>query len=64
LYGVVGEMDAAVADFESVFRGGGADVAFVVPVAFHASVGAVEHDVVPEVELAFLVEEGSLYVFL
>ncbi len=57
-------MDAAVADFEGVLGRCGAHVALPVPVALHASVRAVEHHVVAEVELAFFVEEWSLDVLL
>lgn len=35
-----------------------------VPVSFHLAVYAVQHDVVPEVELASLVKQRSLYVLL
>ena len=64
LDGVVGEMHAAGADVQRVFRGSSAHVALEIPVAFELAVDAGHQHVVAQVELALAVQEGPLDVRL
>ena len=64
LHSVIGEVYfwLKIVDIELV--GGGADVALLVPVCAGDSEEVGDHEVVPDVELAVVVEEGAVDVHL
>ena len=64
LDGIIGEVDAACVLRESVLVGCGAHVAVFVPIPFDESVYRGHHDVVAQVELSAVVQQGSLDVGL
>lgn len=61
---IVGQMNASCAGFQSVLGTCGANIAVTVPISLHDAVAAVQHHVVPDIELPSLVEQWSFYVLL